>query len=277
MSDENIIEVEVEKGHKVKIFVRNPTRDQIAKADMLRAKRWNECIMEGGILTKKELDVLLEKRGIWTKKEKGLQEDKVLEIGKLEKDLYLSEENRSIEAGKELAIQIRKKRLELRDLLATKVSMEANTAEALADNARFDHLVSQCLYDESNTKKIYSSLEEYNQKADDPLAAAGAAKLAESMYGLDREFEANLPENNWLRTFELVDEDLNIVNKEGQMVDLGGRRINNLGQYVDDDGNPTDKEGNPIDEHGNYMLDKSKYQTAPKKRGRSKKIVSGEE
>ena len=275
--DKHIVEVEVD-GQTVKAYVRTPTRSDLSKADMQRAKKWNECMMEGGILTKKQLEDLLKDRGIWTEEEEKKQKKIVEEIGEMEKDLYLTSETRTIEQGKQLAVAIRKKRNELRELLAEKVAMEANTAESLADNVRFDYLVSVCLYDETNTQKIYKTPQEYDENADDPIAAAGAAKLAESLYGLDRSFEANLPENNWLTEYGLVNEELSMVNADGDLVDLEGRRINDVGQYVDEKGNPIDKDGNPLDEHGNYVFDKSKYQAdAPKKKGRPKKTASGVE
>ena len=157
-----------------------------------------------------------------------------------------------VSRAKEIAFEMRVKRVELRNLLSEKIELEGNTAESLSDNAKFDYLVANCTFYE-NGKNVYNSLEEYNSKSEDPVAFTAAATLAELMYALDKNYEEKLPENQFLIRANLVDEDLSLVDKDGNKVDTKGNRINDLGQYIDEDGNRIDVNGNPLDEEGNYI------------------------
>jgi hypothetical protein len=275
MSANNIVTVELENGDNVKVYVRSPTRKMITSADMHRAKTWNNCLVEG-IITKMELDLVLRKRGIWDDEKDDQQKKMIEDISNMEKSLYLDDKKRTIEEGKDLAVKIRIARNKLRGLLGSRIAFEENTAESIADNARFNYLVAECVYNEANDKKVYNNLEDYEEKGGEPIALAAAGKLAEMLYNIDENFEATLPENKWLKRFDLVDDKLNMVNKEGQLIDVEGRRINDKGQYIDDLNNVVDKDGNKLEEDGNYFMTAVYEEETPKKRGRAKKIVSGE-
>ena len=207
-------------------------------------------------MTKKELKAFMKKRNIWDEvKEK--EEDKITaRIKKLEKELYLGTSTKGskmkLSKGRELAIEMRKARIELRNLIAERIGLEANTAEALSDNARFDFMVAKCTFD-ADGKRVYNSLDDYHNHAEDEIAFAAASALAERMYSLDQGFEEKLPENQFLIKANLVNDDLALVNKDGNRVDTEGRLINDLGQYVDGDGNRVDIDGHPLDADGNYI------------------------
>ena len=67
--------VELEEGKaKVDIYVKKPSHEVIKRSDRYKAKTWNQCIRDG-VITKKELSVLMEERGIWNK-EKTAEEEK---------------------------------------------------------------------------------------------------------------------------------------------------------------------------------------------------------
>ena len=159
-----------------------------------------------------------------------------------------------LQKAKELAIQMRRKRIELRELLAEKISFETNTAESLSENTKFDFIVSQCTY-HTNGSKVYDSLEDYETKSDDPVAFQAAQALAEMMFSMDKDFESNLPENKFLKQYKFVDEELRLVNKDGKRVDTEGRLINEEGRYIDEEGGYVDVDGNPIDEDGDYLVE----------------------
>jgi hypothetical protein len=248
------VEVKFEDKDKasIKIYVEKPNNDVVKRADRCKAKAWNECIMDG-IITKKELSTLMKKRGIWSEKKEDEQEAITKQINKLEQKLYLECGKRESkkEEGKKLAIDIRKKRNELRELISEKMSLEENTAESLADNARFDFLVAHCTFHEDG-EMVYKDIEDYNSKSADEVAFAAASELATMMYSIDSDFEKNLPENKWLKNKELVNEDLALVNGEGKRVDLEGRVIDKNGYYLDDEGKRVDKQGHPLSEDGFY-------------------------
>jgi len=147
---------------------------------------------------------------------------------------------------------MRMRRSELRDLIAERISLEQNTAESISDNARFDYLVANCTFYE-NGQKVYNSIDEYQSRADAEPAFTAASTLAAMLYSVDKDFESKLPENKFLKMFNYVNEDLSLVNKDGETVDLEGRRIDKNGFYLNDEGKRVDKDGNLLDETGNYV------------------------
>tara|TARA_B100001939_G_scaffold311795_1_gene294577 strand:- start:186 stop:1034 length:849 start_codon:yes stop_codon:yes gene_type:complete len=269
-------EVTLENGDKVTIYVKKPSNEIISGADIHRAKRWNECIRDD-IITKKELATLMEKRGIWDKSKSDKEDDISSKITTLEKDLYRGRNGKKpkVSEGKELALEMKKLRIELRNLISERLSLEENTAEALSDNARFDYFVAHCTFYKDSDKRVYNSVEDYNSKSSDTIAFTAASMLGNILYNLDSDFEKNLPENKWLSTFNLSDDKGNLVNSDGQQVDSEGRTINELGHFIDDKGNRVDANGVPLDEDGNYLLvDYENDLEPPKKKTTRKKTTT---
>jgi hypothetical protein len=254
---DKVVEVKVKDGEgekTVKIVVKRPQSAVMSQAQRVSAKAWTDCVRDG-IMTKKELSKFMKEQGIWDKG-KDVEQDKIsADIIALEKKLYVGDsKNAKVKASeaKNIAIDMRKKRNELRELIAEKMALEQNTAEAISDNARFEFLVANCAFYE-NGNKVYNSIDEYTEQSDSEIAFAAATALAQMMYSIDKDFEANLPENKFLKQYHFVNDDLSLVNEKGETVDLEGRRINNLGQYINDEGQRTDKDGNVLDEQGNYI------------------------
>lgn len=240
---------------EVKIYVVRPNNNTIKNADRYRAKTWNQCIVDG-IITKKELSKIMKDRGVWDENKDAEEKEIIKQLQDLEKDLYIGNsqgKKRKLSDGQKTAIEMRVLRIKLRDLISQRIAMEENTAEALSDNAKFDYFVSDCTFYE-NGQKVYQSVEDYNQKSSDEVAFAAAGALAEMMYQYDSKFEENLPENKWLKKFNLVNEDLSLVNHDGQLVDVDGRKISDEGFYIDDQGHRVDREGNLLDEEGSYVI-----------------------
>jgi hypothetical protein len=255
---EKKVEVTVNRNGKeevVKLLIRKPNNVTMSQAQRVGAKAWTDCVRDG-IMTKKELEKFMKEQGIWDDGKDEDQKKIVKEISDLEKRLYVggADKNSKLRAseGKEIAIQMRIKRNELRDLIAERMSLEQNTAESISDNARFDYLVSSCTFYE-NGNKVYNSLDEYKEQADGEIGFAAATALASLLYSVDKDFEAKLPENKFLKMFHFVDDNLSLVNDKGETVDLDGRRIEKQGYFLNDEGKRVDKDGNILDEFGNYI------------------------
>lgn len=255
---EKVIDVTIkneDKEQNVKIVVRKPNNAVMSQAQRVGAKSWTDCVRDG-IMTKKELEKFMKEQGIWDDGKDEEQKKIVQEISDLEKQLYVGGANKGTKLkaseGKEIAIKMRIKRGELRDLIAERMSLEQNTAESISDNSRFDFLVSNCTYYE-NGNKVYTSLDDYRDKADSEIGFAAATALASMLYSVDKNFEAKLPENKFLKMFNFVNDDLSLVNDKGETVDLDGRRIDKNGYYIDSNGSRVDRDGNPLDEFGNYI------------------------
>jgi hypothetical protein len=255
---EKKIEVTVknqDKEEKVTILIRRPNNVIMSQAQRVGAKAWTECVRDG-IMTKKELEKFMKEQGIWDDGKDAEQKKIIEEISSLEKKLYVSGTHKDgkmrASEGKKIAIDMRIKRNELRDLIAERMSLEQNTAESMSDNSRFDFLVSSCTYYE-NGQKVYTSLDDYKERADNEIGYAAATALASMLYSVDKDFESKLPENKFLKMFHFVDDNLSLVNDKGEAIDLEGRRIDKSGYYINSESKRVDKDGNILDEFGNYV------------------------
>ena len=268
-------EVTLEDGNKVTIYVVKPSNDTISNADMRRAKVWNDCI-QNGILTKKELSTVMEERGIWDKSKQNKEDDINVQMAQFEKDLFRGKNGKKpkVSEGKEIALKMRELRVELRNHIAERIALEENTAESLADNARFDYFVSECTFYKDTRKRVYNNLEEYSSKSSDAIAFAAASMLGDLLYNLDSSFEQSLPENKWLKTFNLVNENLSLVNNDGKTVSTDGQVINEEGHYINEDGQRVDVDGLPLDEDGNYILVDYENDLAPVKKTTRKRSTT---
>jgi hypothetical protein len=262
MTIRKIVEKKVEVGEgddkrEVEFVVKMPNNDILKRADRHKSKVWNDA-MQDGVLTKKELTVVMEKRGIWNEA-KGEEEKAITdEIVRLEKRLYHGDGKKKpkLSEGRNIAVDIRRQRIKLRNLLADKISMEENTADSLADNARFDFLVAHCTYQKGGQQPYYQSFQDYDSRSTDEVAFTAASVLGEMIYNMDSSFEKRLPENMFLLKYDLVNEDLSLIdpNSPEELIDTEGRRIDKDGYYLDDEGHRIDRDGNALTEDGNYEL-----------------------
>jgi len=268
MDNKKTVDVTFADGRKIKIYVSSPTAKTVQRADRYRAKVWTECI-EDGIKTKDELAMIMEKRGVWTKEHRKKEEDITARLIQCEKDLYLGDGKKKVPLsdGKDIAVEMRVLRNDLRQLYIDKTSMEQNSAEALADNARFDYVVACSTFYE-NGQNVYNGIDDYNSKSSDELAFTAAGALAEMMYNYDPKTEESLPENQWLKTFDLVNDNLSLVNEDKKLVDLQGRPINEFGFYINDEGKRIDQDGNLLDSNGNYVIKVDYEKPSARKRPR---------
>ena len=90
-----VVEIKKEDGSTVKAYVSRPSAQAIRKADIYRAKIWNECLDED-IKTKEELAVVMKKRGIWGDEQQKEEIEIVENLAKLEKQLYLGDGKKKI-------------------------------------------------------------------------------------------------------------------------------------------------------------------------------------
>jgi hypothetical protein len=203
------------------------------------------------------LDDVLVEQGLWDdiKQSKFNQ----LQNAILNGERTLAKGGISLTEAKNIAIDMRKARLELRDLISVKTNLDTHTAEGQADNARFNYLVSCCLVYTDTKQPYFAGYEDYLNKAADPLAVLAAQHLASMLYGLDNDYEEKLPENKFLKKYHFVDDQLRLVNKEGKLVDADGRLIDENGRFINEQGQFVDKDGNIVDEQGDYMVEFSPF------------------
>jgi hypothetical protein len=257
---EKKVEVELSEGGKINILVRKPTAKDLNMAQKIGAKVWTDSVKDG-LFTKQSLAKFMEDNNIWNQQKQKERDTITQSIDNLEKELALGRSSGGklkVSEGKAKAIELRRLRNNLRNLIAERISLESNTAEGLAENAKFNYLVSSCTFYEDG-RKVYSNVEEYNNKAEDEIAFQAAATLGEMMFQLDKNYEENLPENQFLKRFHLVDNELSLIDKEGNKVDVDGTRVNEDGWLINEKGERIDREGNLLSEAG-YLILQADYE-----------------
>ena len=243
-------------GNNVTIDVLRPTAAHLRTAQMEYNRAFRDAL-ESGALLRQKLDQYMTSQGLWNEE----KEKKYQEINKeiLDLERRLKGGGIKLKTAKRLAIRMREKRDEFRDLISERTAMDGNTAEGQADNARFNSLLIQCLVEEETDDPLFSSLESYDKKAAEPYVITGAGQLAQMMYNLDPEYDNNLPENKFLRAYKFADEKNRLINDGGNLVDEDGRLIDDEGRFVNEKGEYVDIEGNLIDKEGEYLVEQKPF------------------
>ena len=157
------------------------------------------------------------------------------------------------------ALQIKSLRTTLQALIAEKNSLDVNTAQGQAENARFNSLLISCLVYNDTGEPVFSSIDDYDASDNSELTATAAEQFANMYFGLDTEYEHNLPENKFLRQYNFIDEDNRLINKDGKLVDVDGRLVDEEGRYVNEKGEFVDFFGNRLGEDGEYLIETSPF------------------
>jgi hypothetical protein len=229
----------------------------ITLADQREAQKvYNQAFsdaVKSGSIVRARLDDLLKEQGLWDDNKQ--REFVTIQTKLANNEQSLAKGGISIKQARSVAIDMKRLREQMRDLIAVKTELDTHTAEGQADNARFNYLVSVCVVYKENKQQYFKSYEDYLNRAVTPVAILGAQKLASIMYGLDSDFEKKLPENKFLITYKLVNEDLEYVDSKGRPVDEEGRLIDENGRFINEEGKFVDKDGNLVDDKGDYVIE----------------------
>ena len=250
------IESKDSKGDKKVVVVRPPTSKDKNQAQLEYLKAFRQALENGAIL-KQKLDDHLQEQGIWDEAKQKQYEEIVKTINDGERQLQKG--GIKLQEAKEIAFKMKTARLEFRSLVAERTVMDTNTAESQADNSSFDYLASVCIIDSKKGEPIFGNMDEYRDNGDEPYVAEAAAELASKLYQLDPNYDKGLPENEFLVKYKFADEELRLINKEGELVDEDGKLVNKDGRYINEEGQLIDRDGVPVDEEGNYQQDFSPF------------------
>jgi hypothetical protein len=247
--------VEVD-GVEKEYLVRSPTLENQREAQKVYNQAFTDAIKSKSVVRAK-LDDLLEDQGLWNDEKQAKFTELQREL--LEGEKRLAKGGFSLNEAKDLAIKMKSVRDEIRDLISVRTSLDNHSAEGQADNSRFNYLVSVCLVYNDTKQPVYKNMEEYLNSSTDKVAILGAQNLANMLYGLDNDYESNLPENKFLKKFKFVDDKLRLVDKKGRLIDREGRLIDESGRFIDEEGNFIDKFGNKVDKDGEYVVDSQPF------------------
>lgn len=201
----------------VTVLVKKPNRKDLNDSQIAYNKAWRKSLEEKAILRQKLNDYLVE-QGVWNDAKQKQYDDYIKKIN--ERELLLKKGGIPLKKAKNIALELKRLRLEFRELISERTSYDNNTAEGTADNARFDYLVSVCVLDPSNKQPVFKDLDDYNERGSEDWAVKAASELANFLYNLDPNYEKSLPENSFLSKFKFTNEDGKLVNKDGHLISI---------------------------------------------------------
>lgn len=214
----------------VTVLVKKPTQKELSDSQIAYNKAWKKALDENVIIRAK-LNEYLTAQGIWSETKQKEYEDFIRKIN--DKELVLKKGGIPLKKAKGIAVELKRLRTDFRDLISERTSYDNNTAEGVADNARFDYLVSVCVLDPSTNKAVFKNLDDYNERSSEPWAIKAASELANFLYNLDPDYENSLEENKFLKKFKFVDAEGRLVNKEGHLISIDTEGVERL---IDEDG-----------------------------------------
>ena len=233
-------------------LVKTPSLHDQREAQKIYNQAFTDAVKSKSVVRAK-LDDLLEDQGLWN-------DEKQAKFTSLQRELLdgekrLAKGGFSLNEAKDLAIKMKGIRDEIRDLISVRTSLDNHSAEGQADNARFNYLVSACVVYNDTKQPYFNNMEDYLNRSTDTVGLLGAQNLANMLYGLDNDYESNLPENKFLKKFKFVDDKLRLVDKKGRLIDAEGRLIDENGRFIDEQGNFIDKYGNRVTQDGDYVVE----------------------
>lgn len=154
--------------------------------------------------------------GLWSdEKENRLTKEIDREISEKEKEAAVT---KSKSVARKLAFEINALRVEKLKLIYEKNQLDLYTVEAQVENAKFDYLVSACVYNTDGTR-LYPTVERYIELSETEDAGLVAAELSKLVYGLAPDWQDKLSEQKIFKKLGIVDAEGNLLeDKDGNKI-----------------------------------------------------------
>jgi len=253
-------------GKELEFAVVRPNHQQVQQGTLVYAKKYKEAV-DMGVPIQDEMErILLPK--IWNSKKQEDVDVRVKFLLDSEKRLAAGG-NKVVVDGKELpgltkkearelSVQMRMKRIEIQYITMDRNKLFQNTAEAFAEQAKFDYYTSCCTVHGSG-EKYFKSQDEYFDNADeDEVAREAQQQMMSLLYPVDIDARKGLPENRFLLKYGFCNENLELV-KDGKRCDADGKAVNEYGQWLNEKGEPVDELGNLVTETGEFKVEFAEY------------------
>lgn len=260
----NRISFEVEG---VNYDVRRPKPEEDVKAQAVYNKKFSEALKNDALLRDALLDHMT-KQGLWSSEiEKEIEGLRQLIANDRDR---IKAANMKKSEGLEISKRIRGNLDRLTYLNRHQNRLDKLTADAQAEQARFEYLVSACTVDSKTGKQVYKDLNDYldkASKAEDELSYKASMNMMYLLANVDPDAEGQTEENKFLRRFGYVDEKLRYIDKNGKLIDADGRHIDEQGrlikwnedftksELIDFDGKLVDEKGEPLIQEGEWYDD----------------------
>jgi len=244
----------------IELFINIPTNRIIQDAQMQYNAKLAQLIRDSAngetqFLTRGQLQDYLRKLGIWTEKDQTRFIQLQLEIRDLE--LKLSLGGIKLSEAKNIAIDISRKRTQLLDLYNKRSKFDSVTIESIAENHKFKFTLIRCSVDSSG-QPYFKNMEDYENRQGEFAAIDLAQQLASMAFGYNKDFATSLPEYQWLKKHNFMNNDGELIDQDGHCIDLLGKRVDKNGRWINEDGQLVDIDDNVINEEGDFIVEDPK-------------------
>lgn len=245
-------------GAELVLAVKHPSNKLLNAANRVYSKAWVNAIEKEGLPLKAKVDQLSIKSGLW-------DDSKTEELKKISESL--NEKEKTLAKGgiplwglgvdkksaQKIAIEMIQDRSRLFQLINEQNQFYGNTAEAYAETAKVNFIIVESVVYNDTGAKYFKSVEDYEDRVDEKASIDATQAAFKILYPNSDHIYDELPENQFLKKYKMVDDDGRFLDKDGHLVDITGRRINDRGQYINEQGETVDYNGNRIDDKGNYV------------------------
>lgn len=225
--------------------IMEPTAVIRREAQTEHSKIFGRCLKDVDIITRSELESLVKNRKTWNAEK--VERKEFLETDLREKVIKLSGGGLRLTEAKKLALDITDVRAELRNLEYEYREYDQYTAEARAEEAEKDYLITHCLVNNDDGKRVYKSVEEYVEDKDSDISMMAIINMMDLTYGSIDDIYRQLPENAFLIEYGFMNDKIQLINENGELVDREGRLIDENGYYINEDKKFVDKDGKLIE------------------------------
>ena len=182
--------VELVSGEETNLTTRFPTNEELQDGEFEFSKSFNNAIING-ILPEARLLAELMKNGIWDEtKDQAIEDQRVKVVG-LEEALSETEGSEKVSVAETLGAA----RQELFGQRQARSELFAHSAEAKAEQAQRDVVVSRVTEYEKSGAPVWLTFETYRKEQDNNLLFRATYEYMTFESGLDANFIEQLPEN----------------------------------------------------------------------------------
>lgn len=193
---------------------------------------FRESVSSGAMVREKLRDVLRD-QNLWDDNKQKEYAELMQRVAEIEFTIltgldFTSKKKVHLKHARKLAIELRNEvRPKLSQLLSIGADLDTKTADAQAENEEFNYYVASCTVYNDVSRRVFSSYEDYLNRADEKDVERLANAYADFYHNLDSlDIDDRLPEVQFLKDWKFIDKD---------------------GRFIDSEGNYIDKEGNPVD------------------------------
>ena len=225
-------------------------------------KYYSKALMDGfesEVPLRADIDKHLKDRGLI---DPAAQEERIEALQKEVRDLEVRLRKATIDdrrmtkqEGKEIALEMLKKRDELGDVGGEYSALYNNTIEGNANAAQLLYFIYACTLDADTSNRYWKSYEDFQEDSESEIYTQATKTFLSTVMGADADYEHKFYENKWLKRMGYMNDKLQLIDDQGRVVDAKGRLIDEDGNFINEEGHKVDAFGNLVNEDGELIED----------------------